>query len=113
MIEGNTFRLISTETGKGALCVMTRVIHKNSGHVNVEIHKVFKVLFSILLCLPIIAITIAIATGQEEAHPIFILVVILQILMIRFVFIGLAFKFLSKHSLNRLRDVLDVEWTKN
>ena len=56
---------------------------------------------------------ISILTGQEEPNPIFILVVVGQILIIRYAFIGLAFKFLSRQSLNRLRDVLDVEWIKN
>ena len=42
-----------------------------------------------------------------------ILVVILQMLMIRFIFIGFVFFLVAKQSLNRLRDVLDFEWIKN
>ncbi|MEP5934398.1 MAG: hypothetical protein ABJ218_04725 [Winogradskyella arenosi] len=113
MINGNEFKVISSVIGKGAFCVMTGKINSDSGNVKVEIHKVFRILLSVFLCFPAVGITIAILTGSEEFSPIFILVVILQMLMIRYVFIGLAFRFLSKDSLNRLRDVLDFEWIKN
>jgi hypothetical protein len=99
IINGNEFKIISSVIGKGAFCVMTGKINSKNGHVKIEIHKVFKVLLSIILCFPIIGI--------------FILVIIAQILFIRYVFIGMAFKFLSRESLNRLRDVLDLEWVKN
>ncbi|MEP2280957.1 hypothetical protein [Maribacter sp.] len=113
IINGNEFKIISSTIGKGAFCVMSGKVNSENGHVKVEIHKVFRILLSIILCFPVIGITVAILTGAEEFSPVFILVAILQILMIRFVFIGLAFKFLSKASLNRLRDVLDFEWVKN
>lgn len=113
IINGNEFKIISSTIGKGAFCVMTGEINSDKGHVKVEIHKVFRILLSIILCFPIIGITIAILTGTEEFSPVFILVAIGQILIIRYAFIGMALKFLSNASLNRLRDVLDFEWIKN
>ena len=113
IVYGNKFKIISSVIGKGAFCVMTGEINSESGNVKVEINKIFRILLSIILCLPAIGITAAILTSSEEFSPVFILVIILQVLMIRYVFIGLAFKFLSKDSLNRLRDVLDFEWVKN
>lgn len=112
IIKGNEFKIISSTIGKGAFCVMTGAIETDTGSVKVEIHKIFRILLSIILCFPIIGISIAILIGQEEPNPIFILVVIGQILIIRYAFIGLAFKFLSRQSLNRLRDVLDFECIK-
>ncbi|WP_299769245.1 hypothetical protein [uncultured Dokdonia sp.] len=112
VISENNFKLISSVIGKGAFCVMIGEIGSNKGNVRVEIHKVFRILLSIILCFPAIAILVAILTGNEEPNPIFILVVIGQILMIRYAFIGLAFRFISKNSLDRLRDVLDIEWIK-
>lgn len=112
IIKGNEFKIISSAIGKGAFCVMTGAIESDKGNVKVEIHKVFRILLSIILCFPIIGILITILTGKEEPNPVFILVVIGQILIIKYAFIGLAFKFLSRQSLNRLRDVLDFEWIK-
>ncbi|MFT5890791.1 MAG: hypothetical protein ACI9Y7_000889 [Dokdonia sp.] len=109
IINGNHFKLISSKIGKGAFCVMTGEIIDGKGNVKVEVNKVFKILLSIVLCFPVIAIIITFLTGTEEFSPIFIIVVIGQILIIRYAFIGLTFKFLSNASLNRLRDVLDFE----
>lgn len=112
IILENDFKVISSVIGKGAFCVMKGEINSNYGKVKVEIHKFFKIILSIFLCFPILGMIVLIITKAQNFSPILILVMIGQILIIRFVFIELAFKFLSKDSLNRLRDVLDVEWTK-
>ncbi|MCZ4409473.1 hypothetical protein O3Q51_11680 [Cryomorphaceae bacterium 1068] len=112
-IVGTRFQIISSDIGRGAFCVLTGEISSDTGKVKVEIHKVFKVLLSIILLFPVIGLTITLANGTEDFSPLFMVGVVLQILFIRFVFIGLAFRFLSKSSLNRLRDVLDIEWKKN
>ena len=110
IINGNEFKIISSVVGKGAFCVMTGEISSDNGHVKIEIHKVFRVLLSIFLLFPIFGFVAITVSGAKEFSPILILVSIGQILIIRYAFIGLAFKFLSKESLNKLRDVLDFEW---
>lgn len=112
IINENKLKLISSVIGKGAFCVMNGIIESDSGSVKVEIHKVFRILLSIFLLFPIIGLVAITVSGAEEFSPILILVAIGQILIIRYAFIGLAFRFLSKESLNRLRDVLDFEWTR-
>ncbi|MXV50069.1 hypothetical protein GS399_03725 [Pedobacter sp. HMF7647] len=113
LINGSEFRLISSTIGKGAFCVMTGHINSVDGSVKVEIHKVFRILLSIILSLPLVGILAMAISRKEEFSPIIILVAIGQFLMIRFFFIELAFRFLSRESLNRLREVLDLEWLKN
>lgn len=110
MITENKFELISSAIRKNVFCVMKGEINAETGYVSVEIHKVFKVLLSIFLCFPPVGLTIAILLGKEEFNATFILVIILQFLMIRYIFITFAFKYASRYSMNRLRDVLDVEW---
>ena len=112
-INGNEFKLISSTIGRGAFCVMSGQINSVDGSVKVEIHKVFQILLTIILLLPLVGFIVLAISKKDEFSPIMILVVIGQILMIRYIFIGLAFKFLSRESLNRLRDVLDLEWIKN
>lgn len=113
ILNGNEFKLISSAIGKGAFCVMTGAIESEKGNVRIEIHKVFRIFLSIFLLFPIIGIIAITVSEAEKFSPILILVGIGQILIIRYAFIGLAFKFLSKESLNRLRDVLDIEYLKN
>lgn len=112
-INGNEFKLISSAIGKGVFCVMSGQINSVYGSVKVEIHKVFRILMSIILFIPLIGIILMSIIQTEGFSPMMILVAIGQILMIRYIFIGLAFRFLSTESLNRLRDVLDIEWIKN
>jgi hypothetical protein len=111
-IDGTNFKIISSTIGKGAFCVMTGEISTDQGKVKAEIHKVFRILLSIILVFPIIGLLIMIFRGTNDFSPIMILVAIGQILIIRYAFIELAFRFLSKASLNRFRDVLDIEWKK-
>ncbi len=113
IIKGNEFKIISSTIGKGAFCVMTGAINSDGGNVNIKIHKVFRILLGIFLCFPVIGMIILILTKAQEFSPILILSMIGQILIIRYVFIGLAFKFLSRESLNRFCEVLDLEWIKD
>jgi hypothetical protein len=109
-VRENEFTLISSEIGRGAFCVMTGVINSDSGHVRVEIHKVFKILTGIIMCLPVIVVLVSAISGRPEILLSLIIVGPVQVLFIRYGFIGIAFRLLSKASLSRLRDVLDVEW---
>lgn len=113
LINGNEFKIISSAIGKGAFCVMTGRINSVDGSVKVEIHKAFQFLLSIILLLPVVGIIVMTTTRTEEFSPIMVLVAVGHFLMIRYIPIELAFQFLSRESLNRLREVLDLEWIKN
>ncbi len=110
-IKVNQFQLISSTPGFGAFCKLTGEIDAQSGTVKAEIHKAFKIMLGILYLLPLIGVISEIFTTKNGFAPIMILVALLQILMIRLLFVGLvAFRFLSRFSLNKLRDVLDVKF---
>ena len=109
IIKDNTFRIISSEIGKGAFCVLTGEIVNKDGQVEVEINKAFRILLTVLLCFPFIGVIAQTFSNKEGFSIIFILVAILQLLMIRYIFIELAFRRFSKSSLNKLSDVLDID----
>lgn len=109
-IEGNEFRLISSAIWKGAFCVMTGAIDTQRGYVRVEIHRVFRILIGAILCFPMIAVLISATTGSPEFSPMLIVVALAQTLILRYAFVGIAFRLLAREGLNRLRDTLDVEW---
>ncbi|MOA24251.1 hypothetical protein D3C78_1449240 [compost metagenome] len=107
-ISENEFRVITSEIGIGALCVLSGNVNNQIGQINVELNKAFKVLFSIILCLPIIAV-ISVLFQDPSDFPFFLIVVVIfQILLIRLM-IEVFFRFVSKRSLNRLIDVLDAD----
>lgn len=112
IINGNQFKIISSVIGSGAFCVMSGEITSGKGHVKVEIHKVFRILLSIILCFPLIGTIAFKMIDSSDFSMIMFIVAIGQVLVLRFIIIELVFRILSKQSLNRLRDVLDFEWVK-
>ncbi len=66
-----------------------------------------------MFCLLIITVIISIFIEENEFSPIFILIIMGQMILFRYFFIVLSFKFISKESLKRLRDVLDFEFIKS
>lgn len=111
-VTNNSFKVISADIGKGAFCTLEGIIKEERGQVFVEINKPFKILFSILMFSPFIALFIQLFSNPNEFNLIIILVCLGQVLVIRFFFIGLFYKFLSKKSINKLTDVIDTEWIK-
>ena len=109
MLKDDEFKIISSEIGTGALCVMTGKIDYENAYVKVEINKPFRILFSIICLLPILVIIIQSIKNPRDIL-IYILVAIGQLLMIRYFFIEFFFSRMSNKSLNRLRDVLDIEF---
>lgn len=111
-INGNSFKIISSEIGRGAFCVLSGKIENNVGTLKLEINKPFQVLLGIMICFPILATGLSFVIGTTEDLIALPLIGILQAFFIRFVVIEIAFKLLSKHSLNRLSDVLDIDWIR-
>lgn len=108
-VSESGFKVINSEIGIGALCVLSGNVHNQIGQVNIELNKAFKILFSVILCLPIIAV-ISVLFQESSDFPLFLIVIVIfQILLIRYLMIELFFRFASKRSLNRLIDVLDAE----
>ncbi len=110
IISGNTFKIISSVPGSGAFCVLQGVIASDHNCVRVEINNPFKVLLTIILVLPLIASFAAVLAGSAKFSVMSVIVPLLQIVMLRYLLIEASFKFLSERSLNRFRDVLDIEW---
>jgi len=48
-VHDSGFKIISSEIGRGALCVFVGELQDSFGNLEIRIHKAFKVMFSILL----------------------------------------------------------------
>lgn len=107
-VKDNGFKLISSEIGYGALCVLIGKFEGKSGEIEVRLHKSFKVMFSILMLLPIIGFGIAVSTvGIENAYGL-IIPLLVGILFVRLALMELSFRFSSKTGLNKLIEILGV-----
>ncbi|APA63784.1 hypothetical protein [Maribacter sp. 1_2014MBL_MicDiv] len=111
-VNENGFKIISSEIGRGAVCVIVGEFEGKTGEIEIRIHKAFKVMFSILMLMPIIGFGIAIFTnGLEKSYGI-IIPMLMGILFVRFVFMELGFRFISNTGINKLTDILTIRELK-
>jgi len=103
------FKIISSEIGRGAVCVFVGELQETTGHIEIRIHKAFKILFSILMLMPLIGLGISLATQgiERSLGPLFAAIV--GILFIRLVLIGLSFRFTSKTGFNTLIGIMRIK----
>lgn len=110
IVEKGQFKIISSAIGLGAFCTMNGNIEKEEGSVKVEMNFPFKILTSVMLIFILFG-KISLLFKPPFISFGWIFGLILQILMVRFVFVGIFFSISAKHSLNQFRDVLDVEFS--
>lgn len=111
-IQNNSFKLISSNIGKGAFCTLTGFIKDEHGEILVEINKPFRTLIVAMELFPFLALAIQLFSKPNQFSPIMVVVCILQVLIIRFLFVEIFFKIISKQSIKQLSDVLDTEWIR-
>ncbi len=102
------FKVISSEVGRGAICVFNGVFEGNKGIIDVQVHNAFKVIFSILMFLPAIGFIIGVlSTGIKNSLGLLI-PVIMEFVFVRFIFIGLSFRFISNTGLSKLKGIIGI-----
>ncbi|MEQ8475836.1 hypothetical protein [Fulvivirga sp.] len=107
------FKLISSEIGRGAVCVYIGNFQNNSGTIQVRLNKAFQILFGILLSYPIIGFGLLLLTEGFNNALKFIPILLLLFLFIRYVFMGLSFWFISKTGLKKLARTLNIKSLNN
>ena len=108
-VNENGFKIISSEIGRGAVCVLIGKFNGKTGEIEVRIHKAFKVMFSILMLIPIIGIGITIITKEIEKPFGLIIPMIMGVVFVRFILVELSFRFISNSGINKLTDILTIK----
>lgn len=103
------FKIISSEIGRGAVCVFEGDLQDSLGMIEIRIHSAFRVMFSILMLLPVIGFGVSIATQGIEKSIGLIVPAVIVILFIRFVFIELSFRFISKTGIRKLIRIIGMK----
>jgi hypothetical protein len=106
------FKIISSEIGRGAVCVFIGELQDSFGTVEIRIHNAFKVMFSILMLMPIVGFGIAVLTNGIENSFGIIIPMIMGVLFVRYVFMELSFRFISKTGMNKLTKIIGIKTTE-
>jgi hypothetical protein len=111
-VDDSGFKIISSEIGRGAVCVFIGEFQDSLGEIEIRIHNAFKILFLILMLMPIIGVGVSVVIqGIDESMEI-VIPAILAILFIRFVLIELSFRFISGTGINKLTRVIGIQEVK-
>ena len=103
------FKIISSEIGRGAVCIFIGEFQDAIGTIEIRIHNAFKVLFSILMLIPLIGFGISIATYGIEKSAWVIIPMVMSVFFIRFALIELTFHFISRTGFNKLAKITGIE----
>ncbi|KAA1239368.1 hypothetical protein [Aquimarina sp. RZ0] len=107
-VNKSEFKIISSEIGRGAVCVLNGKFEGKIGEIEVRIHKAFKVMFSILMLMPIFGFGIMVLTNGIEKSLGIIIPMAVGIIFVRFLFIELSFRFISKTGLKKLTNIMGI-----
>jgi hypothetical protein len=108
-VDDAGFKIISSEVGRGAVCVFVGDLQDSIGRIEIRIHNAFKMMFSILMLMPIVVLAISIANEGIRESAGLIFVTLMTIVLLRFVFIEFSFRFISRTGLNKLSKITGIK----
>lgn len=108
-INDSGFKIISSEIGRGAICVFIGELQDSFGNLEIKIHNAFKIMFSILMMMPIIGFGVALFTNGIENAIGIILPMVMGVVFVKFVFIELSFRYSSKNGLKKLNKLIGIK----
>tara|TARA_R110002051_G_scaffold319870_1_gene404419 strand:- start:63 stop:545 length:483 start_codon:yes stop_codon:yes gene_type:complete len=112
-IDDCGFKIISSEIGRGAVCVFIGDLQDSFGNLEIRIHNAFKIMFSILMLMPFVGFGIVVSTNGIENSIGIIIPLIIAILFVKFVFMELSFRFISKTGINKLNKIIGIKTRHN
>jgi len=104
----NGFKIISATSGRGSFSVFTGTLESKSGNLEIRIHRAFRIMLLIIYSFPIIGFTIALLTKEKDLIISLILPTLMSLIIFRFVFTELAFRFISNEGLKKLINVMEI-----
>jgi len=108
-VNDSGFKIISSEIGRGAVCVFIGELQDSFGNLEIRIHNAFKVMFSLIMLMPIIGLGILLFINEIENAIYIIFPLIMGVVFVRFVFIELSFRFISKTGMKKLNKIIGIE----
>ena len=102
------FKIISSEIGRGAFCILNGKFNERKGEIEVRIHNVFKVMLSIILLYPLAGFGIIFYQEGIQKAVELLPAFLISFVFIRFVLIELSFRFISNTGINKLTKTLNI-----
>ncbi|MFD2910134.1 hypothetical protein ACFSX9_15495 [Flavobacterium ardleyense] len=108
-INEPNFELKLSKNLYGSFCVFKGSLNEKNGTLEIEINKIFKVILFAIFLFPIFGlITSLFKNGFKNSIELF-LPTIFFIIILRFIFIELAFRIISKIGIEKLNRIIAIE----
>ena len=107
-VNENGFKIISSEPGRGAFCVLNGKLESQKGSVEITINKAFRIMLSIIFLLPIVGFMISFFIKEIEISISLILPTLISIVVFRFILTEIAFRIISKKGLKKLTKIIGI-----
>lgn len=93
----------------GNFCVFKGKLEERNGYLEIEINKTFRVILSVIFLFPIFGFLTSLFKNGFENSIELVFPTIMFIIILRFVFIELGFKIISKNGVNKLSKIIEIE----
>lgn len=109
-VDNNKFEIKLSQNIIGEFCVLNGEFkNENKGVIKIRTGKILKLIFSAIAIYIILRIISAIIRNQFELIAHFII----TILVMRFIFLELGFRFASKNIMKKLTEIIGIKNSKN
>ncbi|MWB93164.1 hypothetical protein GON26_02230 [Flavobacterium sp. GA093] len=105
IIKENEFEIKLSKQISGEFCILNGKLENKKEKIEIRTGKIFKIIFLLIISFTLSAIILAIIQNKLEL----IFYYLLTILIIRFVFLELGFKIVSKITVNKLTEIIEIK----
>jgi len=107
-VNENGFKIISSEPGRGAFCVLKGKLESKKGLIEITINKAFRIMLSIIFLFPIIGFIISFFIKETEVSISLIIPTLMSIVVFRFVLTEIAFRIIAQKGLKKLTEIIGI-----
>lgn len=104
-IKKNEFEIQLSKKLFGEFCILNGKLEDRNGTLEIRTGKIYKIIFVAIVLFVLSGLVVSIIQNKLE----FIFQFILTILIMRFVFIELGFRLISKIALKKLTEVIEIK----
>lgn len=104
-VENNKFEIKLSKKLYGGLCILSGTLENKKGVLKIRVGKIFKIIFLAIVIFAFSGMLIAII--QKEFEVLFNL--ILYILIMRYFFLELSFRFISQRGIEKLGEIIKIK----
>ncbi|GGG60569.1 hypothetical protein [Bizionia arctica] len=113
VINNSDFEIKLSKKLYGGFCVLKGKLEKENGIIEIEINKTLKIILLTLFLFPIFGFLISLIQNGFKNSTELLLPTLMFIIILRFGFIELGFRIISKKGLKELTEIIGIEKIKN